>query len=58
MKQAYAQGNQGEVFALLNSMGFLEIASNRGSAAQLAGAGKGVEVTVAFESAQAGAITS
>ena len=58
MKQAYAQGNQGEVFALLNSMGFLEIASNRGSAAQLAGAGKGVEVTVAFESAQAGAVTS
>lgn len=58
MRQSYAGGNQGEVFALLNSMGFLEIASNRGSAAQLAGAGKGVEVTVAFESAQAGAVTS
>ncbi|HEU5450444.1 MAG TPA: SAM-dependent chlorinase/fluorinase [Terriglobales bacterium] len=58
MRQSYAQGVQGEVFALLNSMGFLEIASNRGSAAQIAGAGKGVEVTVALESAQAGAVTS
>ena len=53
MNQAYAQGAQGEAFALLNSMGFLEIATNRGAAAQLCAAGKGAEVTVAFESAQA-----
>jgi len=53
LNQAYAQGTPGEAFALLNSMGFLEIATNRGAAAQLVGAGKGAEVTVAFESAQA-----
>ncbi len=48
----YAQGTPGEVFAILNSMGFLEIASARGPAAQIAGVGRGAEVGVQFETAQ------
>ena len=51
--QNYAEGAPGEVFAILGSMGYLEIAANRGSAAQLIGAGKGSEVTVALEGAAA-----
>jgi hypothetical protein len=43
---SYAEGKSGELFAILNSMGYLEIACNRGSAAQLAKAGRGTEVTV------------
>jgi S-adenosyl-L-methionine hydrolase (adenosine-forming) len=45
----YAEGAPGEVFAILGSMGFLEIASNRGSAYQLLGAGKGSEVNIVME---------
>ncbi|HUM05437.1 MAG TPA: SAM-dependent chlorinase/fluorinase [Terriglobales bacterium] len=44
----YAEGGPGEAFAILGSMGFLEIATNRGSAFQLLGAGKGSEVNVAI----------
>jgi S-adenosylmethionine hydrolase len=46
MKTAFAQGNPGEVFAIIGSMGFLEIAANRAAANRLAGADKGAEVTV------------
>jgi S-adenosyl-L-methionine hydrolase (adenosine-forming) len=46
----YAEGAPGEVFGILGSMGFLEIASNRGSAYQLLSAGKGSEVNVVMES--------
>lgn len=42
----YAEGGPGEVFGILGSMGFLEVATNRGSAYQLLGAGKGSEVNV------------
>jgi len=35
MHPAYAHGAPGEVFGLLGSMGFLEVAANRGSAAEL-----------------------
>jgi hypothetical protein len=45
----YAEGSPGEVFGILGSMGFLEIAANRGSAFQLLGAGKGSEVSVMME---------
>lgn len=51
----YAQGTPGEVFAILNSMGFLEIASSRGPASQIAGAGRGSEVGIQFEMAQVSA---
>jgi S-adenosyl-L-methionine hydrolase (adenosine-forming) len=44
----YAEGQPGEVFGVLNSMGLLEIACNRGSAAHVAKAGRGAEVTAEF----------
>jgi len=51
----FAEGAPGEVFGILGSMGFLEIAANRGAAAQLAGAGKGTDVTIILgEAAAAG----
>ena len=43
---SYAEGKPGEAFGILGSMGFLEIAANRGSAAQLLGVGKGAEVNL------------
>jgi len=43
---SYAEGSPGQVFGILGSMGFLEIAANRGAAAQITGAGKGSEVSV------------
>jgi S-adenosyl-L-methionine hydrolase (adenosine-forming) len=52
---AYAEGAPGQVFGILGSMGFLEIAANRGTAAQLTGAGKGSEVSIFLgEAAAAG----
>ncbi|HET7439976.1 MAG TPA: SAM-dependent chlorinase/fluorinase [Terriglobales bacterium] len=53
IRTAYAQGAPGEVFGILGSMGFLEIAANRGAAAQIVSAGKGSEVSVAVEGATA-----
>jgi len=43
---SYAEGVQGEIFAILGSAGFLEISANRTPASRLAGADKGSEVTV------------
>jgi S-adenosylmethionine hydrolase len=57
MRTAYAQGTPGEVFAIMGSMGYLEIATNRGSAARAIGAEKGSEVGVMF-GAEAQAVTS
>jgi S-adenosyl-L-methionine hydrolase (adenosine-forming) len=53
MRNAYAEGAPGEVFCVLGSMGFLEIAANRGAAAQLTGAGKGAEVSIVLGEAVA-----
>jgi S-adenosyl-L-methionine hydrolase (adenosine-forming) len=47
----YAEGSPGEAFAIIGSMGFLEISANRGSASQLLAAGKGSEVNVVMEKA-------
>jgi hypothetical protein len=44
--RTYAEGGPGEVFGILGSMGFLEIATNRGAAAQLTGVSKGNEVSI------------
>jgi S-adenosyl-L-methionine hydrolase (adenosine-forming) len=55
LKTSYADGASGEVFAILSSMGYLEVASNRASAAQLLGIGKGAEVSLALEGAVAAA---
>jgi S-adenosylmethionine hydrolase len=43
---SYADGAQGEFFAVVGSSGFLEVSMNRGSAARAAGAEKGGEVSV------------
>jgi S-adenosylmethionine hydrolase len=51
LAQAYAQGAAGEVFAIVGSMGFIEISTNRGAAVQLVGAGKGAEVTLTLDAA-------
>lgn len=48
IKTSYAEGTPGEVFAIEGSMGFLEIATNRGTAARSALADKGSEVGVVF----------
>ena len=53
LQQNYAEGAPGEVFAILGSMGYVEIAANRGSAAQLLGVGKGTEVLISLEGAAA-----
>lgn len=42
--RAYAEGGQDEVFAILGSSGFLELATNRGGAAKLLGINRGAEV--------------
>ena len=51
LHQNYSEGEPNELFGILGSMGYLEIAANRASAAQLVGTGKGSEVTIALESA-------
>jgi len=51
MKTAYAQGTPGETFAILGSLGYLEIATNRGMAARMVGADKGSDVGVVLEGA-------
>ena len=55
IRQIYAGGAPGEVFGILGSMGFLEIAANRGAAAQITGAAKGSDVNIVLgEAAAAG----
>jgi len=49
MHANYAEGTPNEIFGILGSMGYLEIASNRAPAAQLLSSGKGSEVTVVLE---------
>jgi hypothetical protein len=46
---AYSQGKPSELFAILGSSGFIEISTNRGSAAKILNAGRGVEVGVILE---------
>lgn len=53
MKAVYAQGAPGEAFGILGSMGFLEIATNRGAANRVVGADKGSDVNVVMGGAQA-----
>jgi len=53
IRAAYADGAPGEVFGILGSMGYLEIAANRGSAAKLLEAGKGTEVSILLGDATA-----
>ncbi len=52
MRANYALGAAGEIFGILGSMGFLEIATHRGHAARMLAADKGSDVGVLFEEAQ------
>jgi S-adenosylmethionine hydrolase len=44
--QTFAQGSNGEAFALIGSSGYLEISVNKGNASRVLGAGRGAEVTI------------
>jgi S-adenosyl-L-methionine hydrolase (adenosine-forming) len=46
IRKNFAEGEPGEVFGILGSMGYLEIVANRAAAAQIIGAGKGAEVNI------------
>ena len=45
----YSEGSPGEVFGIVGSMGYLEIAADRGSAAKITGSGKGTEVLISLQ---------
>ena len=53
LRASYSEGARGEVFAILGSMGYLEISANLGAADELTGAAKGTEVQVELEDALA-----
>ena len=53
IRSHYAQGAPGEVFAIVGSMGFLEISVNRGTAAKQLGIVKGTEVAIRMGGAAA-----
>lgn len=48
-RTAYAQGMHNEVFAIVGSMGFIELAANRAAASQLTGANRGSEIGIQLE---------
>ena len=52
---AYSMGKPSEIFAIVGSSGFLEICTNRGSAAKALNVTRGAEVGVMIESGAAGA---
>lgn len=58
VRHAYAQGMHNEVFAIVGSMGFLELATNRGSAATLLSANRGTEIGFVMDAAAAAAPAS
>ncbi len=53
IRTAYSQGMPGEIFGVLGSMGYLELAANRASAAQLTEADKGSDVGILLGDAAA-----
>jgi S-adenosyl-L-methionine hydrolase (adenosine-forming) len=56
MRDSYSAGAPGEVFGIIGSMGFLEVAANRGAASRIVGADKGTEVGVIFEAGTVAAV--
>lgn len=48
MRAAYSEGDHGDVFAIIGSMGYLEIAANKASAAQILSVGKGAEFALSL----------
>jgi S-adenosyl-L-methionine hydrolase (adenosine-forming) len=53
IRVTYSEGEPNEVFGILGSMGYLEIAANRASAVQIVGSGRGSEVSIVLEGAAA-----
>lgn len=53
IRTSYADGAPGQVFGILGSMGYLEIAANRAPANQITGANKGSEVNIVLGDAVA-----
>jgi S-adenosyl-L-methionine hydrolase (adenosine-forming) len=53
IRTSYADGAPGQVFGILGSMGYLEIAANRTPATQITGANKGTEVSIVLGDAAA-----
>jgi S-adenosylmethionine hydrolase len=53
IRSTYSEGTPGEIFGILGSMGYLEIAADRGSAAKIVGSGKGTEVLISLAGAVA-----
>jgi len=51
LHNTYSEALPNEVFAILGSMGYLELAASRASAAQLLGVGKGSEVHIVLQGA-------
>lgn len=49
LRSTFAEGKPGEVFAILGSMGFVEIVAHRASAAQILAASKGSEVVLTWQ---------
>jgi S-adenosylmethionine hydrolase len=58
MRTSYSEGAPGELFAIVGSMGLIEIAANRGSAAQLTSAAKGTEVLLVLGEGTANAVSN
>ncbi|MBI2683123.1 MAG: SAM-dependent chlorinase/fluorinase [Acidobacteriales bacterium] len=58
LRTSYAQGMHNEVFAIVGSTGFLELATNRGSAAALLGANRGTEVGFVMDDAAVAAVAA
>ena len=54
MRSAYAQGMHNEVFCIIGSMGFLELACNRNAARRVLPADGGTALTLHMEAASAG----
>lgn len=52
MRTTYSDGAPGELFGILGSTGYLEIATNRGAAAHLAHATKGGDIGIVFNAPQ------
>jgi hypothetical protein len=53
---AYSMGKPGELFAIVGSSGYIEICTNRGSAAKVLNVNRGVEVGVMLAGEESGAV--
>jgi len=49
LRTSYATGMHGEIFAIIGSMGYIELACNRGPAATALAANRGTEVGIVIE---------